>query len=328
MSTSRAPKNKPLAHHPTTDWSPSGSIEALRQRANWLARIRAFFAKRDVLEVETPVLAAAGVTDIHIDSLREASTGRWLQTSPEYAMKRLLAVGLGDCYQITRAFRAGEQGSWHNPEFTLLEWYRLGFNADALMAEVADLVAMVLGPAPIRTLTYAEVFTAAGLPDPITASDADIRQAAKRLPQVQPLPLGLDRNGLLDWLLSQVVVPSLPERCFITHFPASQAVLARLSPDDPRTAERFELFCDGIEIANGFHELTDAKELRNRFTRDQSARAQSGERVPEIDERLLAALESGLPDCAGVALGVDRVIALALGSKDIASVMAFSWDRA
>lgn len=313
---------------PRPDWAPSAGIEALRQRADWLARIRGFFAKRDVLEVETPLLATAGVTDVHIDSLREASTGRWLQTSPEYAMKRLLAAGLGDCYQITRAFRAGEQGRWHNPEFTLLEWYRLGFDADALMAEVADLVAMVLGPAPVHTLTYAEAFVAAGLPDPITASDTDIHQAALQTPQAQPLPDKLERDVLLDWLCSQVVVPSLPERCFITHFPARQAVLARLNPDDPRTAERFELFCHGVELANGFHELSDAAELRERFVRDQSVRDQAGYVVPDIDERLLDAMEVGLPDCAGVALGVDRLIALAWGASDIAEVMAFNWDRA
>ncbi len=311
-----------------SNWAPSASIEALRIRAHWLARIRAFFAERGVLEVETPVLAAAGVTDIHIDGLREASTGRWLQTSPEYAMKRLLAAGMGDCYQITRAFRAGEQGRWHNPEFTLLEWYRLGFDAQALMDEVAELVAMVLGPAPVHTRNYAEAFVIAGLPDPITASDSDIQQAAQQHPQAQPVPGDLNRDALLDWLFSQVVVPSLPERCFITHFPASQAVLARLSPENPQTAERFELFCQGIEMANGFDELTDAAELRARFARDQALREQADTVVPAIDERLLAALDAGLPDCAGVALGVDRLLALASGAEGISPVLAFDWDRA
>ncbi len=317
-----------MAERPEPSWAPSASVETLRARASCLAELRAFFAERGVIEVETPVLAAAGVTDIHVDSLREASTGRWLQTSPEYAMKRLLAAGLGDCYQITRAFRAGEQGRWHNPEFTLLEWYRLGFDATALMAEVAALVEQLLGQAAVHTLTYADAFLAAGLPDPLSAKDAELQSAAAQHPKASPLPSGLDRDGLLDWLFSQVVVPGLPARAFVTQFPASQAVLARLNTDDPRTAERFELFCDGIEIANGFHELTDAKALRERFARDQSRRAQAQQPVPTIDECLLAAMEAGLPDCAGVALGVDRLLALALNTAGISAVIAFDWDRA
>ena len=317
-----------MAGRPKPHWAPAADIPALRYRAAQLAAIRAFFAQRHVVEVETPILAAAGVTDIHIDGLREAESGRWLQSSPEYAMKRLLAAGLGDCYQITRAFRAGEQGRWHNPEFTLLEWYRLGFDAEALMAEVAELVAEVLGVLPIATQTYAESFAKAGLPDPLTTSHADMCAAARQHDQAQPLPAGLEYDGLLDWLFSRVVVPCLPARCFITRFPAGQAVLARLSPDDPRTAERFELFCHGVEIANGFHELTDPDQLRERFRRDQSRRAESARPVPDIDERLLAAMASGLPACAGVALGIDRLIALGLDADGIEAAMAFNWDRA
>lgn len=273
------------------------------------------------------MLAAAGVTDTRIEGLREQATGRWLQTSPEYAMKRLLAAGLGDCYQITRAFRAGEQGRWHNPEFSILEWYRTGFDAPTLMGEVADLVDGVLGPAPVETRAYAEAFTRQGLPDPLSATDDEIMAAvAEQLPG--PLPAGLDRDGGLDLLLSTCVVPALPPRCVLTDYPASQAVLARLNPADPRVAERFELFCEGVEIANGFVELTDARALRARFARDQAARQAQGLPVPAIDERLLAAMEAGLPACAGVAMGLDRLMMLAEGADSLEAVIAFPWDRA
>ncbi len=310
------------------NWPPSAHVTRLRQRAGWLKTVRCFFAARDVIEVETPLLSQAGVTDVHVESLRERGTGRWLQTSPEYAMKRLLAAGLGDCYQITRAFRAGEQGRWHNPEFTLLEWYRLGFDADQLIDEVATLVEAFLGTTRMVRKRYADAFIEAGLPDPLVAGEAELMRAASAHPEAAPLPRSLGRSALLDWLFSQVVVPRLPGRCFVTHYPADQAVLARLDRRDPRVAARFELFCDGVELANGFHELTDAGELRSRFESDQSARRRAGQSVPDIDERLLAAMTSGLPDCAGVAMGLDRLFALAAGDDSLAGVMAFPWDRA
>ncbi|MEX0385579.1 EF-P lysine aminoacylase EpmA [Spiribacter onubensis] len=310
------------------DWPPSADVTRLRQRADWLKTVRRFFAAREVIEVETPLLSQAGVTDVHVESLRERDTGRWLQTSPEYAMKRLLAAGLGDCYQITRAFRAGEQGRWHNPEFTLLEWYRLGFDADRLIDEVAALVGEFLGTTEVVRERYADAFIEAGLPDPLVAGEGELLRAAAAHPEAAPPPPGLGRSGLLDWLFSQIVVPALPARCFVTHYPADQAVLARLDRHDPRVAARFELFCDGVELANGFHELTDAGELRCRFESDQSVRRRTGQRVPDIDERLLAAMTAGLPDCAGVALGLDRLFALAAGDDSLAGVMAFPWDRA
>ena len=310
------------------DWPPSADIARLRQRAEWLAAIRRFFGERHVLEVETPLLSQAAVTDIHIESLCERRTGRWLQTSPEYAMKRLLAAGAGDCYQITRAFRAGEQGRWHNPEFTLLEWYRLGFSAEQLMEELAALVGLFLGRAETDCKRYAQAFMEAGLPDPLVATQAQLIRAASDHPAAVPIPQGVSGDALLDWLFSQVVVPALPARCFITHYPASQAVLARLDEQDSRVAARFELFCNGVEVANGFDELTDPVELRCRFKADQAARRRAGRAVPDIDERLLAAMASGLPNCAGVAMGVDRLMALAAGEQSLAGVMAFPWDRA
>ena len=308
------------------DWRPTARADVLARRARWLAEIRAFFADRHVLEVQTPVLAAAGVTDVHIDGMREAGTGRWLQTSPEYAMKRLLAAGVGDCYQIAPAFRDGEQGRWHNPEFTLLEWYRLGFDAPALMDEVSMLVDRILGPGHYHRGSYQGFFLAAGLPDPLTATEDALQKAAAKAPI--PPPGGLDRSGLLDWLFSETVVPALPPRAFVTGFPAEQAVLARREAADPRVAARFELFCNGVELANGFDELTDPVELRGRLERDQQQRRTAERTVPVIDERLLAAMAHGLPACAGVALGLDRLFALAAGVDSIAEVMAFDWPHA
>ena len=301
----------------------------LRRRGEILASIRAFFAPRDVLEVETPLLAAAGVTDPQIDGIPATVPGlgrRWLQTSPEYAMKRLLAAGCGSIYQLGRAFRAGELGRFHNPEFTLLEWYRPGLDAGALMDEVAALVAEVLGPAPVERLEYREAFRRhAGL-DPFTASLAELQQAASAAGPVQ----GLDRDRVLDLLMGVEVAPRLGRgvRTFITGYPASQAALARLRPDDPATAERFELFVEGLELANGFRELTDPHEQARRFREDRRRRRAAGRPAPAADRRLLAALEAGLPDCSGVALGVDRLVMLACGADHIQEVLAFPADRA
>lgn len=312
----------------TQSWQPLATPARLLARARFLAQIRQFFAQRQVIEVQTPVLAAHGVTDVHIEQLRVESAERWLQTSPEYAMKRLLAAGVGDCYQMTPAFRAGEYGRLHNPEFTLLEWYRCDYDAPALMREVGALVDQLLGPAPIANQRYADAFVAQGLPDPLSADTQALWQAAQDRCDVAAPPEGLDRDGLLDWLLSTQVVPALPRRCFITHYPASQAVLARLSPQDDRVAERFELFCDGVELANGFHELTDPIALGARWQRDQAKRDERGDERPSIDAHLLSAMASGLPDCAGVALGVDRVFMLAQGLGSIAEGVAFDWGNA
>ena len=309
------------------DWRPAASIDALRRRAAHLARIRRFFAARDVLEVETPVLASAGVTDVNIEGLREQVTGRWLQTSPEYAMKRLLAAGIGDCYQISRVFRAGESGRLHNPEFTLLEWYRVGWDGPALMTEVADLVDSVLGPMTPARRDYRDAFVDAGLPDPLCAAEASLRDATRQAIG-DPLPADLDRAGCLDLLLDAVVVPSLPTRCWLTGYPAEQAVLARLDPTDSQRAARFELFCEGVELANGFEELTDAAALRERFAMDQQRRRQRGETPPAMDERLLAAMQAGMPGCAGVAVGLDRLFMLAEGASSLEAVIAFPWERA
>jgi elongation factor P--(R)-beta-lysine ligase len=318
------------------DWRPTATLPALRLRAELLARVRDFFAKRGVLEVETPILSAAAVSDPQIDSLATQVAGRpgpfYLGTSPEYAMKRLLAAGSGDIYQVSRVFRDGEQGRWHNPEFTLLEWYRLGFDDSSLMSEVEALVAALLSPgrplSPAERLPYREALRRHAGVDPFEAGDAELDRAAAA--QGVDCRADLDRDAKLDLLMGLVVGPRLGigQPCFVHDYPATQAALARLKPGVPAVAARFELYLDGIELANGFHELADAGEQRRRFELDLETRRVRNRRRPPLDERFLGALDSGLPDCAGVALGFDRLVAIALGASGLAQAMAFPIDSA
>lgn len=319
------------------DWRPSASLSALRRRAAALAAVRDFFAAREVWEVETPILGAAGTTDPNIDSFHTDYTGPqapasgrlWLQTSPEFHMKRLLAAGSGSIYQICKAFRQGEAGRLHNPEFTLVEWYRVGYDHWQLMEEVAALCARLCGPRPLRYLSYAEAFAAAGAPDPLAAPRADLREYA--LAQgVADDRLTLSHDGWLDLIASQCVSPGLGQGAytFLHSFPASQAALARLDPADGRVAQRFELFIDGVEIANGFNELADAAEQARRLEQEAAVRDAQEGAVPPVDRRLLQALATGLPQVAGVALGLDRLLQIALGAEALAQVMAFPVERA
>ena len=320
-------------------WRPTASLEALRLRARLLSGIRAFFAERGVLEVETPCLSAATVTDVHLDSIPAEVAGSrlWLQTSPEYAMKRLLAAGSGPIYQLARAFRDGEAGRRHNPEFTLLEWYRPGWDHHRLMEEVEELLRAVL-PAdrvpsgPGERLTYAEAFRRHAGVDPFDSPIPALAEAAREHGEGGVPDLGDDRDAWLELLLGTVVERRLghDRPTFVHDFPASQAALARIRRDEgePPVAERFELFVHGVELANGFHELTDPAEQRRRFERDLAARRERGLPEPPVDERFLAALEHGLPACAGVALGVDRLAMLAAGTDSIQDVIAFPTDRA
>jgi len=322
------------------DWRPSASVERLRLRAGILARIRDFFARRGVLEVETPCMASTTATDPHVHSLRTEWPGpgaaapgsRWLQPSPEFAMKRLLAAGSGPIFQLGRAFRDGERGRLHAPEFTLLEWYRPGFDHHALMDEAAALLAALglAGAGAGTRLEYPRAFEAAAGLDPLSADEAALRERAAALGVASAARgEGFDRDACLDAIFALAVQPSLPPGAVFVHaYPASQAALARLSGQRPETAERFELFLDRVEIANGYHELTDAAEQRRRLEADRAARARRGLPVPPADERLLAALEHGLPACAGVALGVDRLVMLAAGASHIDEVVAFPVERA
>lgn len=307
-----------------------------------LTQIRAFFAARGVLEVDTPLLSAHTVCDPHLDSLSTRYTGPgaphgatlYLQTSPEFAMKRLLASGAGPIYQICKAFRDGEAGRLHNPEFTLVEWYRPGFDHRQLMDEVNELVSALLcehlALASSEHLSYQQAFMRHAGVDPHRAALDELQAALRAHGAVCELA---GRDALLDALLTHVVEPHLGQGrlCFIHDYPASQAALARLSAvprEDYLVAERFELYLNGIELANGFHELGDAAEQRQRFSAHNAARRHRGKPELPADEHLLAALAHGLPDSAGVALGLDRLLMLACGANHLAATLAFPLGRA
>ena len=320
-----------------TQWRPGASNELLRRRAALLAAAREFFRARGVLEVDTPLLAQATVTDVHLASLTTRIAGRpqpyYLQTSPEYAMKRLLAAASGDIYQLGRAFRDGEAGAHHNPEFTLLEWYRLGFDHRRLMDEVEALLGVLLGARlslPAERLTYRDSFGRVLGLDPLTAPDAELRALARARLGAGDDALGAGRDDVLDLLMGALVGPALGRDriTFVHDYPATQAALARLLPGEPRSAARFEAYVGGLELCNGFHELSDAGEQRRRFEADLAARAARGLPSVAIDERLLAALTAGLPDVAGVAVGFDRVVMLAAGLTDIRAAISFAVDEA
>jgi lysyl-tRNA synthetase class 2 len=317
-------------------WRPSASLEALQRRAAMLSATRDFFARRGIMEVETPILSAAAVSDPQLQSLATRIAGIahefYLHTSPEYAMKRLLAAGSGDIYQICKVFRDAERGRWHNPEFTMIEWYRLRMDDAALMDEVEALVAALLRPQrhleSAERLSYCAALQRHAGVDAFKSSDQELSGAAKAHGIV--CDAQLDRDATLDLLMGLIVGPKLGRErpCFICDYPASQAALARVKPGLPAVAARFELYLDGVELANGFHELQDAAEQRGRFNQDLRVRAERGLPRRPLDERLLAALETGLPECAGVALGFDRLVALALRADALAGAMAFTIDNA
>ena len=321
-------------------WRPSADLEALRGRAALLARLRAFFAARGVLEVETPSLSAATVTDLHLHSLScpldfgGETRPFYLQTSPEFAMKRLLAAGSGPIFQICRSFRDAEGGRLHNPEFTMLEWYRPGFDHHDLMDEMADLLETLLGGERAEKVSYGAAFAAEFAIDPHRAAAPELRcLAASRGLEVVGFDEASTADDWLQLLFAHGVEPRLGRGrpTFVYDYPASQAALARVGadvPGGPLRARRFEVYVEGIELANGFHELQEAAEQRRRFEADHEERRRRGLPLPPIDENLLAALAHGLPDCAGVALGIDRLVMLALGKKSLSEVIAFPADRA
>ncbi|WP_148254568.1 EF-P lysine aminoacylase EpmA [Aidingimonas lacisalsi] len=318
-----------------TDWQPTASIETLRERARLLAHTRAFFAERGVLEVETPVLGHGGSTDVHLQSLScEAMTDAgqerlWLQTSPEFHMKRLLAAGSGPIFQLSRSFRDGEVGRRHNLEFTMLEWYRPGLDLEGMIAEVESLIRHVLpfDPGPCRHYRYRDLFRDRLGIDPLTRSLTELRDCASRHGGLDMSQEG--RDDCLDLLMSLIIEPDLGQQCVavVTDYPASQAALARHhrdAEDGSLVAARFEVYLAGLELANGYDELTDPQEQAARFADDNARRRQLGKREVAPDQRLLAALEAGLPIGSGVALGLDRLLQLALGKACVREVMAFS----
>lgn len=311
------------------DWRPTAPLSVLRLRAEMLAAVRRFFRERGVWEVETPALARATASDPHIESFSLPEVACYLQTSPEHAMKRLLAAGSGSIYQLARAFRKGESGSRHNPEFTLLEWYRVGFDHHRLMVEVAELLSALLGAAgAVEVLTYRDAMVRHAGVDPDGADHGELFRAAVAA-GLDPAAR-LDRDGLLDLLFSLRVQPrlGLEGPCFVHAYPPSQAALARCedTAEGPRAA-RFECFLQGVELANGYHELADSAEQRRRMEGDNRRRLAAGQIPLPVDEHLLGALEAGLPDCAGVAVGFDRLVMLKAGVATIDQVLAFPWSR-
>ncbi|SEV89280.1 EF-P lysine aminoacylase EpmA [Luteibacter sp. 329MFSha] len=313
-------------------------LKHLRLRAGVYAGIRAFFAERHVLEVETPMLSAAGNTDPNIQSFSTRFTGhvdagspwRWLRTSPEFPLKRLLAAGVGDCYELGRVFRDGEAGGRHNPEFTMLEWYRVGWNDATLAREVLELLEVLLLGAgrtiDIVETTYRGLFRDALGVDALTDPVERLREA---LGDIGIDPEGLERDDWLDLLMTHRIQPHFPRDrvTVVSDFPASQCALARIRHDDPPVAERFEVYVGPYEVANGYHELNDAAEQRARFERDNAKRRERGTPEVPIDERLLAVLDT-MPDCAGVALGVERLLMVLAGTDAIADVLAFPFSEA
>jgi lysyl-tRNA synthetase class 2 len=320
-------------------WRPTANVDALRLRAAMLQAVRDYFARTGALEVETPALVRAAVTDVHLESLRvvdDAAAGDtvgFLQTSPEYAMKRLLCAGAPDIYQVCRVFRAGERGGRHNPEFTMIEWYRLDCDHHELMRDVEALVRCTLASClecgPGDFVTYRAAFDRALGVDPLHAPVAELVAALERVGVTLPDSMRdtLERDDVLDLALGTVVAESFARDrlTFMYDFPASQAALAQAHGE---VAARFEAFWGPLELANGFHELGDATEQRARFAADTVRRQQRGQPARATDERFLGALAHGLPACAGVALGFDRLVMVAAGAQHIDQVVAFPFERA
>lgn len=323
-------------------WQPTLSWENALKRATILQQVRQFFADRNVLEVETPALSQGTVTDVHLDALAcrynflsdssdQQSTSLYLQTSPEFHMKRLLASGYGCIFQIAKAFRHEEFGNHHNPEFTLLEWYRINFDHYDLMNEVAELLKTVLNCAEPIIKTYQKVFIEHVDLDPLTASHDDLLALISSRNQLSDwLSKEQDNDILLQFIFSEIIEPDIgnDQPCFVYNFPKSQASLAKLCPIDNRVAQRFECYYQGVELVNGFNELTDSKAQFQRFQDDNNKRKASGLQQKNIDLNFISALSYGLPQCSGVALGIDRLVMLALQAEHIEQVISFSIERA
>lgn len=320
------------------NWQPSASISVLKKRALILQKIRQFFFEREVLEVDTPALAHATVTDQHLHSFvtelthpsASSAATLYLQTSPEFAMKRLLCAGSGAIYQICKSFRNEEVGRFHNPEFTMLEWYRPGFDHHQLMDEIDDLMKLILDSDTAQRITYQSAFKQHLDCDPLMASLEELKTLASQYGYQDLAENETNKDTLLMLLFSQHVEPFIGQErpCFVTDFPASQAALAKISYTNPLVADRFEVYFKGIELANGFNELVDGQEQLTRFQQDNLKRQNDGLDPMPIDQHFLDALHYGLPECSGVALGIDRLIMLALNCEKIEQVIAFENSRA
>ncbi|MFY2509895.1 elongation factor P--(R)-beta-lysine ligase [Vibrio pectenicida] len=319
-------------------WQPVASLDQIKDRATLLQKIRQFFSDRSVLEVDTPALSHAAVTDIHLHAFETSFVGPnftkgqalYLMTSPEFHMKRLLAAGSGCIYQICKSFRNEESGRYHNPEFTMLEWYRVGFNHHQLMDEMDQLMQLILKVKPASRMTYQQAFLDVLGVCPLEAPMSDLREVANNLGLGDIAQDEKDRDTVLQLLFSFGIETKIGQQqpAFVYDFPASQAALSKISLKDPRVAERFEVYFKGVELANGFHELDSADEQLQRFEEDNHKREHLGLSTQPIDYQLIQALEAGLPKCAGVALGIDRLMMLAAQEEHIEQVMAFPFNRA
>lgn len=317
-------------------WQPSAPIKNIIARARITAELRSFFTDRGLLEVETPILSEFGVTDVHLSvfetqfaaPFQTQEKPLFLGTSPEYHMKRLLAAGSGPIFQIGKVFRNEEAGRRHNPEFTMLEWYRPHFDMYRLINEVDDLLQQILDCEPAESFSYQFIFQEYVGLDPLSAEKSELIKKAKEQGLVGAE--NENRDTLLQFLFSEVVEPQIGQErpAAVYYFPTSQAALAQISSEDHRVAERFEFYYKGLELANGFNELTDANEQLHRFERDNKQRAAMGLPQREIDQRFISALQNGMPQCSGVALGVDRLVMIALGQEEIAEVISFSIENA
>lgn len=322
-------------------WQPTLTWEYAQKRAQILKKIRLFFDERDVVEVETPALSQGTVTDVHLealscrynflsDSSTEQATNFYLQTSPEFLMKRLLAAGYGCIFQIAKAFRHEEVGRFHNPEFTLLEWYRLGFDHFKLMEEVAELLEIVLACQKPTKTTYQDLFIQLVGVDPLITDRTKLLSLIEQHNKLSEwLTVEQDNDILLQFIFSEIIEPQIGKTspCFVYNFPRSQASLAKMSREDTRVAERFECYFQGVELVNGFNELTDSHIQLKRFQEDNVKREGLSLSIKPIDKHFIAALSQGLPQCSGVALGIDRLVMLALKAEHIEQVISFPIDR-
>lgn len=318
-------------------WQPGCSVEILRERAGLLRKVRTFFLNRGVLEVETPSISRYSTVDLHLEPLTvDPAAGtltRYLITSPEYHMKRLLCDGSGSIFQVCKAFRQDELGERHNPEFTLLEWYRVGWDHWRLMEEVDSLMQELLSCERADRLSYGDAFRNYTGQDPFKLTAVSFQKCCEDYalsPPAYLLKSQVSRDEWLNYLMGALIEPKLgPQRpVFIFDYPASQANLSRINPQNSLLSERFELFFKGMELGNGFHELTDAREQAFRFERENRLREEAGKLPLPPDKFFIEGLASGLPACAGIAIGFDRIVMLALDRSNIGEVITFPWDRA
>jgi lysyl-tRNA synthetase class 2 len=312
--------------------SPESRIQNLKDRACMLSKVRSFFSSKNILEVDTPILSHSAPIDEHIDimSVDLLGTTGYLHSSPEYAMKRLLSLGIGDIFQLSHVFRLGEVGRFHNPEFTMIEWYRTSLSFEAFIEETIELVRLFIGSYPYKYISYRNAFLKYAHIDYVNASVQDLLDCASSHEINLSSPNSWDLDSLLQLIMGSVIEPNLgnEEITVLWDYPSSQAALAKTEQKgEEKVAKRFELYFQGIELANGYLELTEAKEQKSRFLDSNEKRIKAGKPSLPIDELFLSALEKGFPECCGVAVGFDRLLMLKQNATSLKEVLPFSWDE-